>query len=307
MDKLVEREDAPQPTPLVAAPALAVQFFLIPLAVVGVIVCVYAGFRMLLADPRTPQEYLSDVQYGGRERRWPAAYELSRQLADPNVQAANPGIGPALVTAFRSTLSPGAPGQSDPRLRRYLALAIGRLRPAPRDAAAALSEALNDPDTETRITVIWALGSLGDPSVAPQLAQAYASDDPGVRKVAVYALGAVPGDAPLHTLRTALQDPVPDVQWNAAAALARHGTPGGNDAVPVLRRMLDRGYVERTVTRTTGPRGDDPVAEVMINGLRAAAALKADTLREPVAALSRDDRSLRVRQAAREALHQMGI
>ena len=37
MDKLVERESAPR-NPLVAAPALAVQFFLIPLAVVGVTV-----------------------------------------------------------------------------------------------------------------------------------------------------------------------------------------------------------------------------------------------------------------------------
>ena len=40
MDKLVERETAPR-NPLVAAPALAVQFFLIPLAVVGVTVMVY--------------------------------------------------------------------------------------------------------------------------------------------------------------------------------------------------------------------------------------------------------------------------
>ena len=42
MDKLVEREAATR-NPLVAAPALAVQFFLIPLAVVGVTVLVYVG------------------------------------------------------------------------------------------------------------------------------------------------------------------------------------------------------------------------------------------------------------------------
>ena len=52
MEKLVEREDAPR-SPLVAAPALAVQFFLIPLAVVGVTVLVYVGFRSLLADDRS--------------------------------------------------------------------------------------------------------------------------------------------------------------------------------------------------------------------------------------------------------------
>ena len=57
MDKLVERETATR-NPLVAAPALAVQFFLIPLAVVGITVTVYVGFRSLLANDRTPQEYL---------------------------------------------------------------------------------------------------------------------------------------------------------------------------------------------------------------------------------------------------------
>ena len=48
MDKLVERESATR-NRLAAAPALAVQFFLIPLAVVGVTVTIYAGFRSLVA------------------------------------------------------------------------------------------------------------------------------------------------------------------------------------------------------------------------------------------------------------------
>ena len=72
MSKLVEREPAPGAKSLSATPALAVQFFLIPLAVVGMVVLVYGGFRMLLTNERTPEEFLSDVQTGGRERRWPA-------------------------------------------------------------------------------------------------------------------------------------------------------------------------------------------------------------------------------------------
>src|SRR4030095_15253499 len=86
MDKLVEREHAPR-NPYAAAPALAVQFFLIPLAGVALAVGVYAGFRTLLSDSRTPQDYLREVQMGGSNRRWPAAYELSRQMSDPNAHA----------------------------------------------------------------------------------------------------------------------------------------------------------------------------------------------------------------------------
>ena len=67
--------------------------------------------------------------------------------------------------------------------------------------------------------------------------------------------------------------------------------------------MLDRAYVERNVTRQPQSRGEvDPVGEVMISGLRAIAALKEAALSEQVRALSKDDQSLKVRQAATEAL-----
>ena len=68
MDKLDEREPATR-SPLSAAPALAVQFFLIPLAVVGITVTVYVGFLSLLADDRKAQDYLAEVRNGGSDRR----------------------------------------------------------------------------------------------------------------------------------------------------------------------------------------------------------------------------------------------
>jgi len=95
-----------------------------------------------------------------------------------------------------------------------------------------------------------------------------------------------------------------DVRWNAAVALARHGS---HEGVPVLRQMLDRTYVEQTVKRDVRQDEDqDPIADVMISGLRAAAALKDPTLRASVEGLSHQDRSMKVRQAALEALKAMG-
>jgi len=189
MDKLIERETATR-NPLAAAPALAVQFFLIPLAVVAVTVGVYMGFRSLLADARSPQEYLIEIQRGGTDRRWPAAYELSRMMADPKVRG-DRTLGPALVKAFQES-------KSDPQVRRYLALAIGRLDPPlPPAAIADLTGALEDPDSETRISVIWALGSSGDPAVVPRLIPLFTAPDidAGIRKMVVYALRAAGRDA----------------------------------------------------------------------------------------------------------------
>jgi HEAT repeat protein len=298
MDKLVEREASPR-TALSAAPALAVQFFLIPLVVVGITVLVYLGFRtMLLGDQRSAQEYLTEIRYGGANRRWPAAYELSRLMADPAVRANDRTLAPALVEAFEHSTD------DDPRVRRYLALALGRLdRPMPPHGQELLIKALDDRDSETRISAIWALGAAGDPAVMPAIARMYQSDDAGIRKMAVYALGALPGRTDTTTLRAALNDSVPDVQWNAAVALARQGQREG---VPVIQRMLDRSYVEQAVRIPSRPDLDvDPVADVMISGLQAAAALKDERLKAPVSAISRDDRSLRVRQAALDALKAM--
>lgn len=298
MDKLVERESAPR-NALVAAPALAVQFFLIPLAVVAVAVSVYVGFRSLLADSRTPQDYLREVQMGGSNRRWPAAYELSRLMADPKVRA-DRTLAPALIKAFEEA-------KDDTAVRRYLALAIGRLDPPlPSDAIADLTTALDDPDSETRISVIWALGSSGDEAVIPRLIPLFAAPngDAGIRKMVVYALGALPGTTQNETLRVALQDDTADVRWNAAVALARKGS---HDGVPVLKQMLDRPYVEQAVKRQARPDEDvDPVADVLISGVRAAAALKDVALKPSITALSTNDRSMKVRDAALEALKVMG-
>ena len=294
MPKLVERETAPRLSPLTAAPALAVQFFLIPLAVVGVIVLVYGGFRMLLTTERTPTELLSDVRSGGRERRWPAAYELSRLLSDPRTEEQHPLLGAAIVQAFVDSEG------DDPRVRRYLALAIGRLAVPPAEAVGELTTALDDPDTETRISVIWALASLGDESTVDDIETMYRSDDAGVRKMAVYALGALTGSGDHATLRNALDDPAADVQWNAAVALARHGR---SDGMTVIRRMLDREYVTRMVTRRASADDPlDPVSEVIVSGLQAAASLRATELRQSIEALSETDENLRVREVAMKTL-----
>ena len=315
MDKLVEREPAAR-TSLVAAPALAVQFFLIPLAVVGITVLVYVGFRSLLVDQRSPQDYLAEIRSGGLARQWPAAFELSQLMDDPKVRR-DKALAVALVKAFDEAR------EGDPRVRKYLALAIGRLEPPlPKEAVEVLLKSLNDPEkpwtpdvwsringwtdemNEAHISTIWALGASGDPAVVPTLQPLYASPDPGVRKMVVYVLGALPGDAQLATLRTALQDSAADVRWNAAVALARHGE---RDGVPVIRQMLDRSYVEQAVTRAVRQDSDqDPVADVMISGLQAVAALKDASLRPSVEGLSQQDRSMKVRQAAFEALKVIG-
>ena len=298
MDKLDELEPGTG-SPKVTAPALAVQFFLIPLAVVAVTALFYLGFRMLLADERTAQEYLTEIRFGGANRRWPAAYELSRLMADPEIEKTNPSLVTGLIEAFEES------ADDDPMVRRYLALALGRVNvPASPEVIDALIKGLEDTDSETQINVIWALGSLqAEPAVAG-LEQLYKSSDAGIRKMVVYALGAIPAGGDSSLLETALADVANDVRWNAAVALARHGRDEG---VSVIREMLDREHLTQSVEANIQADVDtDPVGDVMISGLQAAAVLQESSLRGRVEEISVSDRSMRVRQAALDALKVFG-
>ena len=254
MDKLVEREHAPR-NPLVAAPALAVQFFLIPLAVVGMTVLVYVGFRSLL-DRRSARGRSTwpRCATAGASRQWPAAYELSRLMEDPSVRA-DRSLVPDLVKAFDEAKD------DDPRIRRYLALAIGRLDPPlPKEAIDVLTKTLDEPGT-----AVDARHRVADQRVGRHRHQrSQDHDDLGARVVGRRRRSSPRLAAALRLRRTrasarwsstrlarclarrrcprcrkALKDEAADVRWNAAVALARHDNAEG---VPVLRQMLDRAY-----------------------------------------------------------------
>ena len=108
---------------------------------------------------------------------------------------------------------------------------------------------------------------------SPRSQPLFESTDAGIRKMVVYALGALPGDAQLPTLAHGARGRCAPTSAGTRRSLSR-GT-AAREGVPVLRQMLDRAYVEQTVKRDVRQDEDqDPVADVMISGLRAAAALK---------------------------------
>ena len=71
----------------------------------------------------------------------------------------------------------------------------------------------------------------------------------------------------------------------------------------MLKQMLDRGYLAQAVEGAAQAGADiDPAGEVMISSLQALASLREASLRPEVESISREDRNLRVSQAALEAL-----
>ncbi len=191
-----EAPDPPAPggEPRQTTPFLVLQFFVFPLAIVAVCVAVFVVFGLIAGESRGARDYLAEVRGGSANRRWQAAFELSKVLqARRDPALSDPLFAEEAVRLFRES------GTDDPRVRRYLALALGRLGD-PR-AVPALLEAVEEGadkerpvDAEIQIYAVWALGAIGDGAALPKLVALAGGADPGLRKAAVYALGAFPGD-----------------------------------------------------------------------------------------------------------------
>ena len=266
----------------------AARFFLLPLLVVGTALLIFLVFNFMTFDRRSPAEYLQEVKGGGPNRRWQAAFELSRSIGRIPPGPERDALAAETLRIFE-TLSRSRP--EDVTVRRYLVLVLGKL--ADPAAVPALLAAAKDPDPETRLYAVWALGALADPRALETVLESSQSEDAGVRKMAAYVLGRLGRREAIPRLLVLLEDPVTDVRWNAAIALASLKDPSG---LPVLHAMIDRASLARL--SLTG----DQVEAAMINALKALALLCNPESIPQIQRIEKSDPNLRVRDGARRAL-----
>lgn len=286
-------EDAPPPeTERQTTPFLVLQFFIFPMAIVAVCVAVFVIFGMIASEGKGARDYVAEVRTGSANRRWQAAFELSKVLqARKDKVLADPAFAEELVKVFEESRD------DDPRVRRYLALALGRLgsaRAVPALVQAAQATGKGPSDSETQIYAVWALGAIGDPAALPGLLELARADDAGVRKAAVHALGSFPDPRSADALAAALADPVEDVRWNAALALARRRDAR---AAPVLLQMMDRAHLA-TIADLTPEQREEAVEQAAA----AAGSVPDPGLRGALEGLRDGDPSPKVKEAARRAL-----
>ncbi len=271
-------------------PFLVLQFFIFPMAIVAVCVTVFVVFGLIASEGKSARDYLGEVRSGGANRRWQAAFELSKVIQGKKDAALeDPRFAAEAVALFKDSAN------DDPRVRRYLALALGRL--GDRAAVPVLREALDEDaaDSETVIYSIWALGTIADAAAVPDLVRLAQSQDRGYRKAAVHALGAFAMDEAAHAaLLGALTDATDDVRWNAAIALGRRGDSA---AAPVLLQMLDRAALAKAEALTP-----EQAEQATLSAIPAAAAQSDPALVAALETLRDTDPSLKVREAAREVL-----
>ncbi|MEC8943630.1 MAG: HEAT repeat domain-containing protein [Acidobacteriota bacterium] len=288
LDDIERQEDSGEPSPL----RVALGFFILPMLLVFGAIGVFLLFGLIAHEDKSVDEYLAEVTGGGINEPWQGAFGLANKLAQDESLYRDPGIARRIAAAL------GHPSAQAPRVRTFLLLALGSV--GHESSVPVVVEYLDDPNADVRLNAIVAISNIGVPAAsatAPQVAERLKDDDETVRGYSAYVLGTLGNTEAIKSLEVALNDPVGQVRWNAAVALARLGTDTGRAE---LHRMIDRDYL-MTIDELNLQQQQD----AMIAAIQAFAMIGVDSALGALTDVRDNDPDLRVREAARAALNSM--
>ena len=181
--------------------------------------------------------------------RWtPTASTCGSSCAERWASSPSPSVQPALMRASRLERNP-----AEIAVRRAAVEAIAA------HAASAGPGTLDNDATLAQTLIATAQESGRDSADKSQREELRAS--------VAFALGVLGSDPALAQLQRMLDDPSPNVRYNAATGLARHGHAA---ALPVLLEMLDPGNPEAVAGEVSAAGRTWKQEAVLVNGIRAA-------------------------------------
>ena len=194
-------------------------------------------FKVLTFESNSPHDYLTDIQIGSATKRWQSAFELSKLLSNPSRVPMDQGFQHKMISLYQKSV------YDDPKVRTYLAMAMGRSGQA--NYGPYLIDGLKDGDAITRLAAIKALGLLRYVPAVEQLqeflAEKYLSEE---RLAATIALGSMGDKSLIPIFQKILDDEEPNIRWDAAIALAKLNDPSG---LNVIVNLLDRSYFDHFI------------------------------------------------------------
>ena len=262
--------------------------FIFPLVIAVGMAVLLCTVVLLTREEETPESLITAIKTGAPSKRWQKAFELSNEINLGRGMLRSGGVMKEVIHILTT------PSEYDGRTRSYMALALGRFENP--EAVNALREALAaEQDPDVQIYLLWALGLRRDTQSTDNVVEFLSRPQAEIRKTAAYVLGVLgQPEISIPALEPLLKDAVSDVRWNAALALARLGSAAGYDE---LLRMADRRSVS-TIEGMDEARSE----EIVSSAVKGLGLLKKPESLALLKDLSRTDPSLKVRQAALEAL-----
>ena len=207
-------------------------FFLLPLMITVIGVLFFMVVRFVTFESGNPQEYLTQIKIGSASKRWQSAYELSKILSDPDMVPLSNQFKNSIISTFEHSL------HDDPKVRMYLALAMGRT--GDKIYGEPLMEALDGNNIEILTAVVQALGLIQyGPAVSRLSDMAVKSDYQAVRLASAISLGQIGDEKSFPLLKKLLDDDEANIRWDAAIALAKMGNRSG---ASIINSLMNRSY-----------------------------------------------------------------
>jgi HEAT repeat protein len=249
---------------------------------VTLIVLVWVLFNWLAHMGSDPHQYLQQIRKQNANS-WIAAHNLAEELRTRPALREDKDVARDLGAMLTESIEAGRWSKDDIQLRVFLCRALGEFTVP--DGMPALIQAAQaqrrEEDVDVRRSALEAIALLishlrehgsstsgvDEAELRAMLVAASQEDNAVLREGAAYALGVLGGDAAEARLVELLSDTQPNVRFNAATGLARHGRA---ESLEVLLEMLDVANL-KGVTEEEGAKAQDfKRALIAINGLRAA-------------------------------------
>jgi HEAT repeat protein len=229
--------------------AFIVQLFVVPAAIVVAIVGVWTMFHWLAHVGSDASQYVETMRRD-TPARWQAAVSLANALrVEDSEDRSNSELARDVGRLLDEEIDEASQKDNDLKLRVYLAKCLGEFTVT--DSVDVLLKAATIQRHEDEVEVRWAavcsLAVMADscdnlttvaPDVVPTLLKLTSDDEMVVRSAATFALGVVGDEESLSRLTFLLADAYPDVRYNAATGLCRHGV-ASDELFGVLSEMLD--------------------------------------------------------------------
>ena len=264
-------------------------FFLIPLMVTIFGVLFFFIFQFLTMEPHSPHDLLNNIKIGSASKRWQSAYHLSQILLDEELAPSDQLFESQLISAYKKSI------HDDIKVRIYLALAMGATRNS--IYGDILLEGLEDESLDSRLAAIKALGMVNYNKAIGPISNFLSKDkSDSERLTATISLGFIDHPECDRLLISMLSDSEPNIQWDAAIALAKRGNKAGK---PVIVRLLDRKYYKSFVEV-------DPVEvdQAILIAVNVSSVFNDEEIIRNLKTLSSTDESnLKIRNAALESLN----
>tara|TARA_B100000315_G_scaffold260819_1_gene325844 strand:+ start:1968 stop:2849 length:882 start_codon:yes stop_codon:yes gene_type:complete len=262
-------------------------FFLIPFMVTVFGALFFLLFRFITFETDDASELLNQVKIGSASKRWQSAFELSKVFNSPEKIPSDPSFKNQMVSAYNHSI------HDDPLVRAYLALAMGVTRDE--FYSDALSIGLDDENRESRLAAVQAIGLVGTKTALPKLQEILEkSQFTDERLATTISMGMIGDKNSIPLLQKLLEDEEPNIQWDAAIALAKMGDTSG---AFIIANLLDRDYLDAF------PEVDEAEKnQAIMVAIEIASMIKAKGLEPKLVTLAESDGNLKIRNAAMQTL-----